>query len=241
MAVTWKKLAYSDHTHAGGGITWSIITGNTDAVTGNGYLINASAGNVTLTLPATPSAGDTVSACDVYNKATTNVITIARNGNKIEGAAEDLVIDLNGAGFELVYVDSTRGWDIVSEIGLPVTTVENKYRGVVFDGGGLPIVAGKKAFFRVANSGTIIGAYAMADVSGSIEIAVWKDTFANFPPTIADIISASAPITLSSAQTVEDLTLTGWTKTVTAGDVICLNVNALATSITWVSAGLIIQ
>jgi hypothetical protein len=130
---------------------------------------------------------------------------------------------------------STTVQGAIEELDSPI------YRGVVFDGGGLPIVAGKKAFFRVPSTGTIVGAYAMADVSGSIEIAVWKDTFANFPPTVADVISASAPITLSAAQTVEDLTLTGWTKTVTAGDVICLNVNALATSITWVSAGLIIQ
>ena len=101
------------------GITWNVISGNTNAVSNNGYLINASAGNITLTLPATPSVGNVVAVCDVYNKASTNVITIARNGSNIEGNASDLILDLDGSGFELVYVDATRGWEIVSEIGTP--------------------------------------------------------------------------------------------------------------------------
>ena len=101
----------------GGGISWSLINSNTNAVKTNGYLVDASGNNVTLTLPPTPSEGDLVGICDVYNKATTNTITVARNGKNIEGAAEDLVIDSDGSGFTLVYTDVTRGWEIVSEIG----------------------------------------------------------------------------------------------------------------------------
>ena len=55
--------------------------------------------------------------------------------------------------------------------------------------------------------------------SGSIVIDVWKDTYANFPPTVADTITASAKPTLSSATKSDDTTLTGWTTAVTAGDV----------------------
>lgn len=116
-----------------------------------------------------------------------------------------------------------------------------KYFGAVFDGGGSAIAAGKKAYVRVPVTGTIVAAYIMADVSGTISIEVWKDTFSNFPPTVADKISASAPIALSSAQSGEDATLTGWTQTVTAGDVLCFNVSALATSITWCAVGVIIE
>ena len=100
----------------GSGVTWSLVATNTNASSDNGYMINASGGNITLTLPATPSEGDLVAAVDVYDKATTNTITVARNGSNIEGVASDLVIDLDGAGFTLVYADATRGWEIVSEI-----------------------------------------------------------------------------------------------------------------------------
>jgi len=101
----------------GGGLAYEVISADDTAVSGEGFLINASGGAIVLTLPATPSAGDTVGAVDAYNKATTNTITIARNSSNIEGAAEDLIIDVDGAGFVLVYCDATRGWEIVSEVG----------------------------------------------------------------------------------------------------------------------------
>ena len=101
----------------GGGISWSLINSNTNAVKTNGYLVNASGNSVTLTLPPAPAEGDLVGICDAYNKATTNTITLARNGKNIEGVAEDLIIDSDGSGFTLVYADVTRGWEIVSEIG----------------------------------------------------------------------------------------------------------------------------
>ena len=100
----------------GGGITWNLVSTNTNASNDNGYLLNASGGAITLTLLSTPSVGDVVGACDVYNKATTDTITIGRNGSNIEGVADDLIIDVDGAGFTLVYTDATRGWEIVGEI-----------------------------------------------------------------------------------------------------------------------------
>jgi len=116
-AVPTEKAVKAYIDAAGGGISYEIISGNTTAEEGKGYLINASNNDVTLTLPLSPSEGDTVAAVDLYNMATTNVITIGRNGENIEGESQDLVIDIDGAGFTMVFSDSTRGWTIVSEIG----------------------------------------------------------------------------------------------------------------------------
>jgi hypothetical protein len=58
---------------------------------------------------------------------------------------------------------------------------------------------------------------------------MWKDTYANYPPTVADTITASAKPTLSTAIKAEDSTLTGWTKTVTAGDVFGFSVDSATT------------
>lgn len=99
------------------GLNWTVISGSDTATDGNGYLVNASDGNVTLTLPAAPLEGDTVGICDIYDQATTNVITVGRNGKNIEGAASDLILDVEGSGFTFVYADTTRGWEIVSEVG----------------------------------------------------------------------------------------------------------------------------
>ena len=101
----------------GGGLTWQLMATNATASAENGYLINASGGNITITLPTSPSEGDPVGICDAYNKATTNTITIGRNGENIAGVADDLVVDIDGAGFSLVYVDSTRGWEVADDVG----------------------------------------------------------------------------------------------------------------------------
>lgn len=107
---TWEPAS-------GGGLDWELVTINTTAVKDKGYLINATSNNVTILLPVAPVEGDSVGVCDVYNKATTNVITVDRNTHNIEGVAENLIVDINGAGFIFVYVDVTRGWEIISEIG----------------------------------------------------------------------------------------------------------------------------
>lgn len=102
----------------------------------------------------------------------------------------------------------------------------------VIDGGGSAITTGaKKAYLTVPVACTITKARLLADVSGSIVVDIWKDSYANFPPTVADTITASAKPTLSSAQKSEDSTLTGWTTSLAAGDVLEINVDS-ATTIT---------
>ena len=69
----------------------------------------------------------------------------------------------------------------------------------------------------------------MADQSGSIVIDIWKDTYASFPPDDGDSITASAPPTISGALKAQDATLTAWTKTINAGDILAFNVDSVAT------------
>lgn len=106
--------------------------------------------------------------------------------------------------------------------------------GVVFDGQGLVLTAGTKFYLPCPYAGTITEWDIVADVSGSVVIDVWKDTYANFPPTVADTIAAAAKPTLSSAQKNTDTTLTGWTTTITAGDVFGFNIDS-ATTVTRVT------
>ena len=80
------------------------------AVSGNGYFVNTTSGAVTVTLPASPSAGDIVSVKDYTGTAGTNAITIARNGSKIRSACSCIALEQNNAGTQLIYVDGTEGW-----------------------------------------------------------------------------------------------------------------------------------
>ncbi len=100
---------------------------------------------------------------------------------------------------------------------------------LVLDGGGQALTTGVKADVRVPYSGTITGWEIVANASGSIVIDVWKDTYANFPPTVADTIAGTEKPTLSSATKNQDTTLSTWTTTVTAGDWIRFNVDSAST------------
>ena len=87
--------------------TPNLISSATTAVAGNLYVFTSSA---TLTLPASPSNGDTVK---ISNRSNTETCVVARNSSKIMGLAEDMTIDTAFASFELIYSGSTQGWVII--------------------------------------------------------------------------------------------------------------------------------
>jgi len=99
--------------------------------------------------------------------------------------------------------------------------------GITIDGGGAEITTGVKGFIQFPIAGTIVAATLLADQTGAIVIDVWKDTLANYPPTNADSITASAPPTIGSGTNSRDTTLTGWTTAVAAGDVFGFNVDSV--------------
>ena len=90
--------------------TGSIKTSTFTAVSGEGYFCNTSGGAFTMTLPASPSAGDIVAFKDYANTFDTNNLTIGRNGSNISGEAEDATIEVEGQSVTLIYGDATKGW-----------------------------------------------------------------------------------------------------------------------------------
>jgi hypothetical protein len=66
-----------------------------------------------------------------------------------------------------------------------------------------------------------------ADQSGSITVDIWKRSAAI--PSSGNKISASAPVTLSSAQLAQSGSLTGWTTAVSTNDVFGASIQTVAT------------
>ncbi len=97
---------------AGAGTQWqAIITADpANAVAGYGYFCNTTSAAFTVTLPTAATIGNFISFIDYAGTFDTNNLTIARNGHNIQGAAADLTVNVERAGFTLVYVDSTQGW-----------------------------------------------------------------------------------------------------------------------------------
>ncbi|GAI79224.1 unnamed protein product, partial [marine sediment metagenome] len=99
----------------------------------------------------------------------------------------------------------------------------------IIDGGGVAITTGQKGHLEIPFACTIKGWTILADVSGSIVVDVWKDTYAAFPPAVGDTIAGSEKPTISGAQKGQDLTLTTWTTAIAAGNILAFNVDSCAT------------
>jgi len=95
----------------GGGITWAAVqTANFTASAGNAYPVNTTSGAITVTLPASPTAGQLVTIVDYAGTSLTNNITVSPNGNKIQGSTNSVVILVNRQAYNFVYIDATQGW-----------------------------------------------------------------------------------------------------------------------------------
>jgi hypothetical protein len=99
----------------------------------------------------------------------------------------------------------------------------------VFDGMGAALVANSKVYFVAPFAMTIQGWTLVADQSGDLVIDVWKDTYANFPPTSGDSIAGTEKPTLSAAAKNQDNSLSTWTTSVAAGDTLVFNIDSATT------------
>ncbi|WP_290942912.1 glycine-rich domain-containing protein [Hyphomonas sp.] len=103
---------------ASGAISWqtSIKTTDFTAVSNEGYFVNTSGGsNITVTLPASPSAGNVVAIKDYARTFGTNKVILARNGSNMDGNADDTDLSTDGISVTLVFMDSTKGWSFINE------------------------------------------------------------------------------------------------------------------------------
>lgn len=154
---------------------------------------------------------------------------------------------INGGGVAGVTGSGTAGviplWTTTSAIGnshltddgttvnssLPITA-SNLIHVITFsvDGAGTALATGDiKQYPTVAYSCTIYRIDISSDQTGSITVDVWKR--AGAIPAAGNKISASAPLTLSSAQLAQNGSLTGWTTAVSSGDVFGFSIATAAT------------
>jgi hypothetical protein len=147
-----------------GTVDWDTTakTASFTAVSGTGYFVNTTSTAITVTLPATPSAGDIVAISDYASTANTNNITIGRNGSNINGSANDYPISTKGLSVTLVYVDGTRGWKSVTGSDTDVTGLDPNF--IAATGGTITCCGDYKIHtftspgtFQVTNGGTPCG------------------------------------------------------------------------------------
>ena len=72
-------------------------------------MVDTTGGVVTATLPASPSAGNTIEFTEGATAFSSNNLVIARNGSTIDGAASDLTVSSapTGGMLSLIYDGTT--------------------------------------------------------------------------------------------------------------------------------------
>ena len=97
-----------------GGTTWELKTTTYTAVAGDAIIADTSGGIWTLTLPATPSTGDYIQILDGADWNANN-LTVARNGQTIEGDAENMIMNIGNVAVDFIFDGTT--WQITVQIG----------------------------------------------------------------------------------------------------------------------------
>lgn len=97
-----------------------VKSGAYTLVSGDKIAVDTSLAAITITLPATPTAGNYAFVIDAKNTWYLRNVTLGRNGSNIRGAAANLTLS-TGPGVLVVYVDSSYGWDVV-DLGSPTAS-----------------------------------------------------------------------------------------------------------------------
>lgn len=188
---------------------------------------------VSSTLKVTGS--NVVSAPNFTGIGGTNVILsgeyVAISGG---GGGGGGVSSLNGLT-AAVGVTGTGGSIIINNGQNIIVSGEIKTISFALDGGGSVLTTGQKKYARIPWNATINNWYLVGDVTGSIVIDIWKNTYANYPPVAADTIVGAGvfPNLSNQIKNTSDI-LTGWATNITGGNFLGFQVNSVS-GVKWVS------
>ena len=76
--------------------------------------VNTASSALTVTLPASPTAGSKIKVLDVAANSQNNIITILGNGRNIGGASA-YIINTPDSSAEFLFINNTKGWNVLNE------------------------------------------------------------------------------------------------------------------------------
>jgi hypothetical protein len=224
---------------AGTGSSGSGTVTNTGTLTagqlivGNGG-VDVTVGNLSGDVTTSGSAATTIANTAVSTaKIANGAVTLAKIAS---AAANSRLLGSGSGGSGSAYTELTVGAGLAMGASSLTTSTTQRTRQLTFiiDGGGSAITTGVKVYaLPVEYACTITAATLVADASGSCVLDILKCARGSYAGSLASIV-ASAPPTLSSAITSQDTTLTGWTTSISADDVLRVSVTS-ASTVKWVA------
>ncbi len=218
---------------------------------------NNNVDNFTTTATAAGTTTLTVGSSKIqeFTGSTTQTVTLPVASTLTTGHAFKIInnstgnVTVNSSGSNLVYLMGPNSCALVTCILASGTSAASwTTEPIVNPIFGIPFMIGDGV--NVLTVGTKVGMYvpfgftilewtlgSVNGTSGSVQLDVWVDTHANFAPTVADTITASAKPLFSSTTKGQSSTLTGWTTTIPGDRWVYINVDSV-TSITQLSGTL---
>jgi hypothetical protein len=92
----------------------TTITSDYTALNNDVVFVNTASSALTVTLPASPTAGSKIKVLDVAANAQNNIITVLGNGYDIGGASA-YIINTPDSSVDLIYINSNKGWNILNK------------------------------------------------------------------------------------------------------------------------------
>lgn len=127
----------------------------------------------------------------------------------------------------LFFNEEPEGEPLLAALPLP-WRIANKGANWYSSSGALQAGTSNIVYVNCPVPGTIMRVRVVADGGGgTCTLDVYKAPFGSFPPTSGNSITASAKPQITSGNTYLDSTLTGWTRNISAGDVLAFVINAV--------------
>lgn len=98
------------------GKPWVTRNSSVTLAAGDRVFADTSSTAITLTLPASPAAGDQVWIIDLAGTFGVRNLTVGNNGQRIMRQLDTMTVSTSGAAFSLVYSNASYGWLIESGI-----------------------------------------------------------------------------------------------------------------------------
>jgi hypothetical protein len=185
-------------------------------------LVDTTSSSKTITLP--PASTNNGTVYQIKNIGV-NSVTVNRSNSDLIDGQTSISIPSQYGSFKLE-TDGVSNWYAMGSLWSTIVNKPNRKVTITFNAGTSLLTSGAIGTSYELQAGTIKSWILIADQSGSCSINIAKSTVGTYPSSSS--IVASAPPTLTSQAIATSSTLTGWTTSISSGDILIFTLSSVS-------------